>query len=101
MTHLTILSIAEPKAGSDGRGGIRFFLTYRCACSCGRETVVRQMDFHSGNTRSCGHLQKQAARIVLQTAANPAKPKFSRLELLERQRTQKRLWWRNNHAANN
>lgn len=40
--------------------------TYRAAlvrCSCGAEKVVYQQHLRSGNTRSCGHLALEAARV--------------------------------------
>ena len=35
--------------------------TWKCVCACGREVVVSGKDLRSGNTRSCGCLQKETA----------------------------------------
>ena len=41
-------------------------ITYwRCRCSCGREVVAAQPELQSGDTQSCGCLQKDRARAAL------------------------------------
>lgn len=35
---------------------------YRCKCDCGNETLVRSSDLKRKNTRSCGCMQRDAAR---------------------------------------
>lgn len=35
---------------------------WRCLCTCGQETVVRQTNLESGHTRSCGCRQREAYR---------------------------------------
>ena len=37
---------------------------WRCACSCGKETVVSLSALRSGNTKSCGHLKAEKAAQV-------------------------------------
>lgn len=40
---------------------------WRCDCSCGGESVVREEGLLGKRTRSCGCLQREAARATLQT----------------------------------
>jgi hypothetical protein len=47
--HLTAKERLPKLLGSQGE-------RWLCACSCGRETVVRVKDLTHSNTRSCGHL---------------------------------------------
>lgn len=35
---------------------------YKCECSCGKICFVRGSRLTTGNTKSCGHLKKEAAR---------------------------------------
>lgn len=37
---------------------------YRCQCTCGQETILPHNTLHSGNTKSCGCLQREAAKRV-------------------------------------
>lgn len=36
---------------------------YLCQCSCGKTTKVCQSDLTSGDTKSCGHIQKEMYRL--------------------------------------
>jgi hypothetical protein len=41
-------------------------ISWHCRCSCGNELDVFADSLKSGNTKSCGHLQKQAASESMQ-----------------------------------
>jgi hypothetical protein len=43
----------------NGKGGRA---RWSCQCDCGSETVVRAKDLRAGHTRSCGCIQREAAR---------------------------------------
>lgn len=54
--RLTVL-----KKASDSRFG---HPRHRCRCTCGRTCVVQDSNLKSGNTRSCGCLQREIVRIA-------------------------------------
>lgn len=51
--RLTVLQKVASKRGK---------ATWRCRCDCGRETTCVGFDLRSGNTRSCGCLQRDVSR---------------------------------------
>jgi hypothetical protein len=57
--RLTVLSREKNGGGGHTR--------WRCGCACGNETVVQQSKLRSGNTSSCGCLQKElvASRLSI------------------------------------
>jgi hypothetical protein len=65
-----------------------------CACDCGNRTVVTGCALTSGNTRSCGCLQKQIAGARF--FKNCIGQRFGRLVVLERMKPDKygRTMWR-------
>lgn len=50
--------------GFDGRNS-RSNRLWRCACECGEETIVVAGNLTSGNTKSCGCLQRKLASATL------------------------------------
>jgi len=40
---------------------------WRCKCSCGKECLVKSGSLRSGNTKSCGCLQKERIREIMTT----------------------------------
>lgn len=62
FSRLTVLELA-------GRNKHKNII-WRCLCSCGNETYVTTADLRSGNTKSCGCLQKEkATRHLLSISA--------------------------------
>ena len=54
---LTVLERAGKYIGSDGKR-----INWLCKCDCGRKTLVHTSALKSGNTKSCGCLQKESQR---------------------------------------
>lgn len=54
-------------ARSGSTGGRKSISTWLCRCACGNEIVARQDHLKTGNTRSCGCLQKATASARLRT----------------------------------
>ena len=48
---------------------------WRCKCDCGNETFVRSHDLLSGNTQSCGCLQKDKVKELYVNGTAPSKLK--------------------------
>ena len=61
--HFGRLTAQEP-AGHDKDGSVMWL----CLCECGATVRVRARSLWSGNTRSCGCLQKEKARQTLRAA---------------------------------
>lgn len=55
-------------------GRNRGHVLWRCACSCGNETIVFSQNLRSGKTRSCGceHAEKARRRWLHRHKANPS-----------------------------
>lgn len=49
----------DARFGSEGTSA-----TWRCICSCGRESVVSTRNLRSGNTKSCGCLRAEVASKI-------------------------------------
>ena len=47
------------------RSKSRQVATFLCTCECGEEVIVRSDHLRTGNTRSCGCLQREAAQLGL------------------------------------
>jgi hypothetical protein len=58
-TYGRLLVLHRVANGAGGR------VRYRCKCSCGTEISARSNGLRSGNTRSCGCLQKELATGVM------------------------------------
>lgn len=69
--RLTVIERAE------NRNGVR----WRCRCECGKEIEVLGTSLRSGNTKSCGCLQKQKAA---QSLKNLVGQKFGKLTVIKR-----------------
>ena len=61
--RLTVIEEAEPRIKSDGIHVIR----WRCLCDCGNHVIVDGSLLRSGNTKSCGCLQREAASLSATT----------------------------------
>lgn len=70
--RLTVIEIA----GYDEK---RSFL-WLCHCDCGNKTIVRSGSLRSGDTKSCGCLQKEAASKA--TKSNFVGKKFNMLTVI-------------------
>jgi hypothetical protein len=60
-----------------GRDALRKRL-WRCACTCGRETLVNTGNLRSGTTRSCGCLKAETVRTACLTHGGKANGKMGR-----------------------
>ena len=69
--RLTVIERAENKNG----------VRWRCRCECGKEIEVLGTSLRSGNTKSCGCLQKQKAA---QSLKNLVGQKFGKLTVIKR-----------------
>lgn len=67
------------KEESKSKGKARRFL---CACDCGEKKVIPLKDLRSGNTKSCGCLQKEKAR---KNALDLAGKRFGNLTAVRRE----------------
>jgi len=77
FSRLTALSCE----GADNSGRIR----WACECDCGKSVVVPSASLRSGNTQSCGCLQREkAAKSGMASGINLTGEKFSRLTALAR-----------------
>jgi len=65
--RLTVLERAGTKNGA---------VYWLCRCNCGEETIVQGRAFRTGNTRSCGCLQREAAARI--TRLQPGEAAFRR-----------------------
>ena len=52
--YLTVIGRAEKPQGIKSRNAY-----WKCKCKCGKETIVMGTNLRSGNTKSCGCLQKE------------------------------------------
>lgn len=66
--RLTVLGIAAPPAGRK-----RTVYQWRCRCDCGTETIVSVNALTTGNTQSCGCLQREAVSALYQDGTAPHK----------------------------
>lgn len=74
--YLTVIERAENT--KDGRA------RWKCKCKCGNETIVLGKHLRSGNTKSCGCLQRErAAQSNMNRADNLIGKRFGRLVVLE------------------
>ncbi len=48
-----------------------------CRCDCGEETTVRSRSLRTGNTQSCGCLQRERVREILTTHGESARGKWT------------------------
>lgn len=68
-------------------------ITWHCKCSCGKEVDVIGNSLTAGHTKSCGHLQKQAASKI-NPALNLSGKKFGKLTVLQRDKSRgKHTYW--------
>jgi hypothetical protein len=72
--RLVAIAESDPKIRKDRNSPIR---RLRCACDCGRVTIVTVPDLRSGNTISCGCYKPEAARVANSTHA-PVNFSFAR-----------------------
>lgn len=62
------LMVIEP-AGKIRKNGATV-TRWKCRCDCGNETIVAQSELQSGDTKSCGCLQKERAKEALTLMAD-------------------------------
>lgn len=75
-TYLTVIERAENSAEGRAR--------WRCKCKCGNETIVLGKHLRSGNTKSCGCLQRErAAESNMKRAGSLIGQKFGKLTVIE------------------
>lgn len=75
----------ESHAGMVPRGPSKRTSVWNCVCECGNLTVARQEDLRSGNTKSCGCIQREKARDRLHTHGQ-AKSQIYKLWIQMKQR---------------
>lgn len=72
--------IALQSAGKDNGGN----QMWKCRCDCGKETITRARSLWTGNTRSCGCLQKEKASKVWKTTHTTHGESGTRLNKIHR-----------------
>lgn len=58
--ELRIVAKAKDRVDRSGKR----YKQWKCACSCGKFTIVREASLRSRNTKSCGHLKKELVGII-------------------------------------
>lgn len=71
-TRFNRLIVLEPM-GSDGT-----YLTYKCRCDCGNEIVTRSNSLRTGNTQSCGCLNRERVESAVTTHGMSGTKVFNR-----------------------
>lgn len=82
-TRFTRLVVLEPM-GSDGT-----FLTYRCRCDCGNEIVTRSNSLRTGNTQSCGCLNRELVEAAVTKHGLCGTPLYNQWRWRQRYRADK------------